>query len=120
MVIPSDFKTKIADTFYDKEFTYYTHTETTDDEGDTIRDNLNEVDTFMGNISFSLLDEIQRDYGLTEQVDATITTEAVIPQGSIVEYNGVQYLITRSLAFDTHKLLIMKKWLSKSSILISA
>lgn len=120
MVIPEDFKTKIAEVFYDKEFTPYTVSTSTDNEGDVIRDNLTEGSSFMGNISFNMLDEIQKDYGLSEQVDATITTETEVPVGSIIEYNSIQYLITRSLKFDSHYLLIMKEWLSRSSTLTSA
>lgn len=120
MVIPEDFKTKIAETFYDKEFTPYTVGNTVDDEGDVIRDNLVEGETFYGNISFNIGDQIQKDYGLSEQVDATITTETEVPVGSIIEYNSIKYLVTRSLKFDSHYLLIMKEWLSRSSTLTSA
>jgi len=120
MVLSGDFKTKIAETFYDKEFTPYTVSNATDDEGDVIRDNLTEGDSFYGNISFNMLDEVQKDYGLTEQVDATITTEEEVQVGTIIEYNSIKYLVTRSLKLDSHNLLIMKQWLSKSSTLTSA
>ena len=119
MVIPVGYKDAIADTFYDKTFILYPVT-TDDEEGDVVEEIASEGEEFSGNISFSVDDQIQLQYGTSTKVVATITTDKVVPLGSVVEYESIKYLVSEALTFDTHKLLILNTWLSKLETLTSA
>ena len=126
MIIPDSFKQSIANTFYDKEITKYTTEEVVDDEGwvgmeETVVSDSNYVSgTFMGNVRFDNLAQIQEDYGLKEVVDIVVTTDEDIDVNSIIGYENVLYRVNKAIPFDSHKLLIGNIWSSKSSISISA
>lgn len=120
MTLTDNFKTLISSTFYDKVITKYTQVNVTDTEGWTAKDAVTSNGTFKGNVNFSKLDEIRKDYGLNDEIDMVVTCDEDIENGSILEYLGVKYLVVRAIPYDSHYLLIGKKWLSKSKTLPSA
>lgn len=120
MKIPSTLKTTFEDTFYDKQLTTYSVSEQIDDEGWAGTEDVAVTGTFWGNVNFSNLEKLQTDYGFEDKIDISITTSTNIPVNNIVSYAGNQYRITNAMPFDTHYLLVGIKWLSKSSISISA
>jgi hypothetical protein len=66
------------------------------------------------------LEKLREDYGIKENIDIAITTDQNVAVDSILGYLGTQYKLVQAIPFDSHYLLIGKKWLSKSSTLISA
>lgn len=119
MRIPNSFKTKIADTFYDKSIKILNYTEVVDDEGWADASASTVSETFLGNVRFDNLAQIQQDYGLDEEIDIVITTDEDVSLGSILEYGGVEYRVTNSIPYDSHNLIMARKWSSKSSTLTS-
>lgn len=120
MKIPSSFENAIAKTFYDKEFILYSTSEVVDDEGWGAVDATATSETFLGNIQFSNLGQVQETYGLQEEIDATVTTDEEIEIGQVFGYDGHLYKVFTSIPNDSHNLLIVQKWESKSSTSISA
>lgn len=120
MNIPNTFNNAIADTFYDKTFTVWTSHEVTDSEGWAKVGATESETTFSGNINFSKLDEVKQEYGITTDILATVTTAEEIALGTIVEYEDSKYRVMKSVKFDSHYLLILEEWSSKSSTLTSA
>lgn len=119
MRIPNSFKQKIADTFYDKDVVLYTTSEVVDDEG-WARMEESEVSSFVGNVRFDNLAQLQEDYGLKEVVDIAISTHEDIQVGSVLKYGDVLYKVNKAIPFDSHNLIVASIWSSKSSISISA
>ena len=115
MEIPQDFKDVIAEAFYDKDFIVYSKTNIIDAEG-WLRDKENASGaTIVCNIQFDNLEEIQQDYGLDEAIDAYITSATNIAVGTLGKYNGVLYRVIKSIPFDSHNLMLIREWQSKSS-----
>jgi len=106
------FKKNIARHFYDKTFTEYSSVDSTDSEGWTSKTNT-EGSTFSGNISYSRLEEVRKEYGIEEQIDATISTHEDIANGTLIKYGSVMYEVVQAIPHDTHNILIIKKWLSE-------
>lgn len=119
MNIPSSFNNSISSVFYDKTFTIYTAEDIVDDEG-WARQEVTEGESFSGNISFARVDEIKQEYGLTEDLFATITTDEEIANGTILMYGSKMMRVVRAIKFDSHYLLLCEDWSSKSSISPSA
>lgn len=119
MNLPTDFKNKISEKFFDKSFSIYTSTEEVDSEGFS-RMSVEETETtFMGNVRFDSMDKIQKDYGLDDEIQMAITTHTDIEAGTIIGYNDRTYKVIRGITFDSHYLLLAQEW-SVSSDLISA
>lgn len=119
MKIPSSFKNKIAETFYDKSIKVLNKTNGVDDEGWAGEETTTELETILGNVRFDNLAQVQEDYGLEENVDITVTTNSTVGLGEIIEYEGVEYKVINSIPYDSHNLLIGTKWLSKYKTLTS-
>jgi hypothetical protein len=113
--IPNSFKTKIADTFYDKEITLKSYSEVVDDEGWADAKASTEVKTFDGNVRFDNLAQIQEDFGLDEDVDIIITTDEELELGNVIEYGGIEYRVISAIPYDSHNLIAGMKWSSKST-----
>ena len=109
MQIPDSFKEKIADTFYDNTISTYSSEEVVDDEGDA-KIGTTALSTFEGNVNFSDLAKIQEDYGLTDKIDISITTDEDVDTGSIIGYDDITYMVVKSIPFDSHNLIVGKKW----------
>ena len=120
MLITDDFKQAIAGVFYDKTFDIYDEFEVLDSRGWSRKSVEKSGASFVGNIKFDKLDKVAMDYGIVERIDATITTNEIIEVGTKIGYQEKMYIITRSIPFDSHNLLIAQQWLSKSKISISA
>jgi len=121
MNIPQSFKDAIADTFYDKTITRYSTQDTKDAHGHQAKAGTTVTNgSFMGNVHFDNFEKIQKQYGITEEIEIAITTADVIPQNEIIGYDGKQYMVFKVIKTDSHYLLVAKKWLSKSSTSISA
>lgn len=120
MRIPNSFKTKIAETFYDKNIKILSKTNSVDEEGWSGDISSTEVSNFYGNVRFNNLAELREDYGIKEDIDIVITTDSTVELGDILEYGGVEYRVVNAIPYDSHNLIFAKKWLSKSSILTSA
>lgn len=119
MQIPDDFKSVIADTFYDKTITLYTVEEVVDEEG-WARMSETESDSFVGSVSFSELAKVQEEYGLREAIDMVVSTHEDVSVGSVLGYGDHLYKVVSAIPFDSHYLILAKKWSSKSSTSISA
>lgn len=121
MQIPDSFRTAISSVMYVKTITKYTTTDSVDAEGWARIDGTTATNgTFLGNVHFDNFEKVQEDHGITEKIDITITTDEEIELETIVGYEGKQYKIFEVIANDSHYLLVGRKWLSKSSISISA
>lgn len=120
MRIPNNFRSIIKSTFYDKEITLYDTDDTIDEEGWAKKSGTSvETGTFLGNVNFSRLSEIQESYGIKEKIDMTITTDEDVSHGQIIGYLDDQYKVIQAIPTDTHNLLICEKWSSRSSTYIS-
>lgn len=120
MIITDKFKKAIKNTFYDKEITRYTVVNTVDDEGWARKSGSTVTNgSFFGNVHFNNFDKVQKQYGITEEIDIVITTDANIPNEEIIGYLGQQYKVFRAIPNDSHYLLIARKWLSRSKTLLS-
>ncbi len=121
MQIPQSFTDAISQAFYDKTFQTYTLQEAVDDDGWAGISGTSIVSgSFAGNITFNNLDIIQQEYGLKEQIDAMVTTTATIPNETIIGYQGQQYIVYRSLLFDSHNKLMLKQWQTRSMDFLSS
>jgi len=105
--LPTDFKKRIKETFYDKEFVTFSVVESVDAEGmaKLLKD---EETTCYGNVSFSNLAKIQEDFGLGDNVDIVITTDEVIERGTILNYLDLDYIVLESIPYDSHNLIMGK------------
>lgn len=119
MKIPSSFKTKIEETFYDKLFNIYNKEQTVDDEGWAKDKSTTKKSSVYGNVRFNNLAELQEEYGIEEEIDIAITTSSSVELGDILEYEGNEYRVIGSIPYDSHNLIFAKKWLSQSSTLTS-
>lgn len=108
MKLPNGFIDNIANYFYDKTFTVYSHTESVDDEGWASADET-EGSTFVGNINYDRLEEVQKAYGLEEQIDATVSTHEDIEIGTLIKYDNTMYRVIEAKPYDSHNILVIKK-----------
>lgn len=113
MKVPNGFINNIANYFYDKTFTVYTSSEVVDDEGWASINETATTNTFTGNINFDRLEEVQKEYGIDEEIDATISTHEDIENGTILKYDADIYKVIQAIPYDTHNILIIKKWLQE-------
>ena len=103
-------KNKIKDTFYDKEVSILSKTQTIDAEGGIVKGSLEVIDTFMGNVNFSNCKKIQEEYGLDYQIDVAITTDKMVNIDDVIEYLSVKYTVTDVMPTDSHILILASKW----------
>lgn len=120
MNVPKSFKNKIKSTFYDKTLTRHDAVVAVDDEGWARVSEPTVIGTFKGNVNFSNLNEVQERYGIRTDITATVTTDEQVANGEIVGYLGQLFRVTKAVAFDSHTLLILEEWSSKSSTSTSA
>lgn len=111
MTIPSSFKTKIADTFYDKTISLYSTSNTVDGEGWSRKSSTLST-TFSGNVRMDNLAKLKEDNGLKEEVDLAITcaTSVSVAIGNILGYGSIKYEVVGVYVFDSHKLIVCRKW----------
>lgn len=112
MLFPDEAKTEIANAFYDKDISILAKTETLDPEGGVVKTGETIKSTFKGNVRFTTLAKIQAEIGLTDQIDIAITcdpsTDIVVDD--LMQYAGREYVATDVLPYDSHILIVGKKW----------
>lgn len=114
MRIPSSFRNKIKDVFYDKELVLYTISTFTDNEG-FVSEDIVEFGRFFGNVQYDRLDQIREEYGLKEDIDVTITTDNAVANNYIVGYKDELFRIVKSIPYDSHYFLLGKKYEQSSN-----
>jgi hypothetical protein len=122
MNIPDDFKTAIKNAFYDKPVYLCSVDDVVDDEGWQRKGEPTlAYEPFMANVRFDNLAQLQEDMGIREVIDVSITClpDTDVAVDNIVSYDGVTYRLIKVIPFDSHKLLIGAKWLSRQSDLMS-
>jgi hypothetical protein len=110
--IDQSFKNAIKDTFYDKEISLYSVEESQDSDGGTsLILTEEEASTFLGNINRTpfKLEQAQEQYGIEEPIAALITTDADIPDLSIIGFDNLKFQVI-VIKFDSHNLLLASKW----------
>jgi len=110
MEIPASFKSKIKDTFYDKEITPYKKTSTVDTDGFAHDTMSTKGTSFYGNVRYGNLAELQDQEGIKIEADLLITTDAVVELGDILKYGNDYYRVKRFLKYDSHNLIACDKW----------
>lgn len=103
--------------FYDKEISLHTVTTNTDDEGFVYTSLIPSDVSFMGNVRYDKLDHVKEDYGIKEDIDCVISTHQDVNNGDVLEYAGNYFVVIRSIVFDSHNLLIAKKWQNSQLVL---
>ena len=89
--------------------------EVTDEEGWADALSTTEIKTFVGNVRFDNLAQLQEDFGLDEKIDIVITTDETVELGNILEYEGIVYRVTSAIPYDSHNLITAIKWESSQS-----
>ncbi len=112
MLLPADFKSKMAKTFYDKEIQILKKSEVVNDEGGLDKAATEVVGSFKGNVRFTKLGELQEEIGLVENIDIAITCDNTtdIAVDTPLQYAGVKYIAVDILPYDSHQLIIGRKW----------
>ncbi|MDL2235450.1 hypothetical protein LJC07_04750 [Christensenellaceae bacterium OttesenSCG-928-L17] len=115
MFIPNSFKEQVADTFYDKSVDVLDKTEAIDSEGGLVKTSESVKSTFKCNVRFTALGALQEEIGLVENIDIAITcsTDTAVVVDDILQYDGVKYATTDVLPYDSHRLIVGKKWQSE-------
>lgn len=115
MLLPNDFQSTIAKTFYDKDITILGVDKVIEADGAISDTTTNVKGSFKGNPRLVNFKKIQKDYGLDYQIDIAVTCSPteVVDQQDLIEYAGVKYDVTDVLPFDSHKLIVGTKWQSQ-------
>ena len=113
MLFPDNAKQIISETFYDKEVSVLTKSETFDAEGGAVKSSTTTVEsTFLGNVRFVNYGEKQDEKGLLKDIDIQITcpTETNVALDAILEYQGDKFVVISVEPYDSHKLISARKW----------
>ena len=109
MLLPTNFKTAIADRFYDKSFVINRKTRSKDAEGGVVIVT-SPVGTFNGNVQNGSSGESLKilEQGLVDRVDLTVTTAVSTDVNTDDElvYGGKKYTVKGDYTFDSHLLLV--------------
>lgn len=111
MLFPETAKNAIAKIFYDKTVVILEKVEKIDKEGGVTK-SFAEKSRFFANVRFNALGAIQTELGLTENIDVALTCAAEISAkaGDVLEYDNAKYLVMDAVPYDSHKLIVGKKW----------
>ena len=113
MKLPNNFKSTIADVFFDKTFSLYNLVTTTETDGGTYQTPSEVIKTFKGNVRPINKETLLRDYGLDIDGEVAISTHTNIEELKQNE-NDMQmvdeYHIVKVLPYDSHYLLVGKTW----------
>lgn len=111
MLWPNEAKDAIANAFYDKMVVVLVKTVQKDEEGGIIRNAETVKTSFLGNVRFNDLGEIQADLGLVESIDVVITcnTNAEIAVDDVFRLDeNRRYVATNVIPSDSHLTVIGK------------
>lgn len=120
MIIPTAFKDNIKSFFYDKNIVIYDYQTVKEADGFTRKDLVSRSGVVLGNVRFNNLENLQKEYGLKEAIDVSITTDTDILVGTIIGYEDQYYSIVKSIKNDSHFMLLGRVWKSKSGTMISS
>lgn len=112
MLLPANFKSVIADHFYDKTVSILAST-TTSTDGWVDEDATTVTSTFQANVQFDRLADIQAEIGLSDDIDVAITcsTDVTLSIGDLFSYDGVTYKAAAVIPHDSHLKIAGSKWL---------
>lgn len=112
MKLPSNWDAVFTSAFYDKNVTIMSRQDSYDSEGGLVTSVNTGTQSFVGNVRYDKLEELQRNYGLQEKIDLAITTSTTtsLDLNIIVRYSNVDYIVISVIPFDSHKLVACKKW----------
>ena len=112
MKIPTSFSKAIANVFYDKTVSIIETIETVDAEGGVkIVPGTEVLNSFVGNVNFSNLKEVQEELGLTYDIDVTITTSFEdVKVNDYILYGGFNFVITDVIPYDSHSMIVATKY----------
>lgn len=112
MLFPNNAKALISKTFYDKEVSVLAKTDSFDSEGGLSRTIASTGSTFLGNVRYVNHGEVQAEKGLVENIDVQITcpTDTAVAVDDILQYESVKYVAVEVLQYDSHKLILGRKW----------
>lgn len=111
MLWPDSAKNAISNTFYDKEVAIFRKVSTTNAEGG-MSFSEEAKGTLLGNVRFNALGELQEELGLIENIDIAITcdTSTDIAVDDLMQYEGRKYVAVSVLPYDSHILIVGRKW----------
>lgn len=115
MLFPDSAKAAIANSFYDKTVEVMASEEAIDSEGGLVKSSLTTKSTFQGNVRFNALGVVQEELGLVEDIDVAITcdTSIKVVVDDLLRYGGRVYSVTDVLPYDSHLMIVGKKWQSQ-------
>lgn len=112
MLFPENAKHAISSVFYDKQVFILGETTTIDEEGGIVRESTTSDNSFYGNVRFNALGELQDEIGLVKNIDIAITcpTDTAVEVNDLLQYEGIKYIATDVLPYDSHLLITGQKW----------
>lgn len=116
MLFPDSAKNAISSVFYDKHVFVLSDTTELDEEGGVVRNDDESGTTpdssFYGNVRFNALGELQDEIGLVKNIDIAIScpTDTAVEVNDLLQYEGIKYIATDVLPYDSHKLITGQKW----------
>ena len=104
MLLPNNFKQKIANTFYDKTVNIIDITKTIDTDGGVIKQPGEIRDTFLGNVRFNAQKILENEIGVIIDADIIITcpTDTQISLNDTIRYSDVDYIVNNIIPSDSH------------------
>ena len=111
MLLPANFESTIADTFYDKDVSILVKN-TTSTDGWVTETGTTVKSTFKANVQFNNLGDIQSELGLTDQIDVALTcaTDVSINDDDLFSHNDVTYKVSAVIPHDSHLKVAGSKW----------
>lgn len=112
MLFPDSAKNAISSVFYDKQVFVLSGTSEIDEEGGLVRESTTPSNSFYGNVRFNALGELQDEIGLVKNIDIAIScpTDTAVEVDDLLQYEGIKYIATDVLPYDSHKLITGQKW----------
>ena len=121
MNIPDKFKEIISAKLYDKTVFLVDVIEGVDKHGYVRKgEPTTETGSFLAHVWFNELDKIQEEYGIDEKIDIALTTDEAVSGDQVLRYGTVYYKVVKAIPYDSHKFVVGKKCLLRSSTSISA
>lgn len=115
MKIPSNWNSVFSNIFYDKEISVLIRSDQYDSEGGLVSVATVPSSSFFGNVRFKNLEADQENLGLRYNIDIVITAplDTSIELNNILEYRNIKYLITDLMPFDSHLMVVCRRWKSE-------
>lgn len=104
----------------DKDVQVYDYTTAVGDDGFVSRQQPTLSGQIKANVWFGQLEQVKKDYGLSEDIDGAMSTQDSLELNQLVLYNDRYYIVTEVLPFDHYNLIGLKKWQNQSQKALSA